>query len=109
MKIQWLNAVLNIPAVSFDDAQGYWSTATATTLGEVNPDHDEFVHLLPQSGDMHLELQRIDDGPAAAHLDLVVDDIGAWTERAAALGATVVATPGHSVLQTPGGLSLIHI
>ncbi len=107
MTIKWLNAVIDIPAEHFDEAGEFWVQLTNSTRGEIHPDHDEFVHLLPESGDMHLELQRISSGPAGAHLDLVVDgidEIAALTEQAEALGATVVARPGHTVLHTPGGV-----
>ncbi len=104
MEIQWLNAVIDIPADHFGEASDFWTELTATTLGEVHPDHDEFVHLIPRAGDGYLEMQRIEQGPAAAHLDLVVDDIPAWRDRAVAAGARVVAEPGHVVLHTPGGV-----
>jgi len=104
MEIRWLNAVIDIPGRDFDVAAAFWQDRAAVTPGDVHPEHTEFVHLLPESGDMHLELQRIDLGPARAHLDLLVDDIGAWTDRAAELGATVAARPGHAVLETPGGV-----
>ena len=102
--IKWLNAVIDVPAVDFDAAKRFWPQITNTTLGPVHPDHDEFSHLLPESGSMHLELQRIDSGPARVHLDLLVDDIPAATARAVELGATLVSQPGHSVLTTPGGM-----
>lgn len=104
MEIRWLNALIDVPADEFDATGDFWVAVTGTTRGEVHPDHDEFVHLNPPSGDMHLELQRIDEGPATAHLDLVVDDIPGWRDRAVAAGAVVVAEPGHVVLRTPGGV-----
>lgn len=104
MKIGWLNAVIDVPADRFVEAGGFWVQMTGTTRGKVHPDYDEFVHLNPTSGDMHLELQRIVAGPASAHLDLVVDDIPGWKERAVDAGARVIAEPGHVVLQTPGGV-----
>ena len=102
--IRWLQAVLDLPADQFDVAAEFWASTTDTTRGEVHPDHDEFVHLLPASGAMHLELQRIDGAVPSAHLDLLVDDIDAATEEAERLGATVVSRPGHCVLATPGGV-----
>lgn len=105
MEIEWLNAVIDLPADRFTEAGDFWVRMTGTTRGEVHPEHDEFVHLNPPEGDMHLELQRIDAGPASAHLDLVVSDIPAWTARAVEAGARVIAQPGHAVLQTPGGVS----
>ena len=103
--IKWLNAVIDIPAAHFDLVSDFWIEVTNSRAGEIHPDHDEYVRLLPESGDMHLELQRIDEGSARVHLDLVVDDIPATTERAIEMGATLIARPGHAVLETPGGMS----
>lgn len=104
MEIEWLNAVIDLPADRFDNASLFWRDVTATRFGQIHPDHDEFIHLLPAEGDMHLELQRIESGPPRVHLDLVVSDIPGWTSRAQSLGAQLVAAPGHSVLETPGGV-----
>ena len=104
MEIAWLQAVIDIPAEHFEAAGDFWATVSATRCGDVHPDHPEFVHLVPVDGDMTLELQRIDVGPPSVHLDLVVNDIPAWTERAVSRGATLVAQPGHAVLATPGGV-----
>ncbi len=103
MDIRWLNAVIDLPADSFERAGRFWAEVTNTTWGEIHPKHPEFVHLHPTSGAMHLELQRLDDGPPGVHLDLVVDDIPVATQEAVDAGATVVVQPGHSVLATPGG------
>jgi len=104
MKLIWVQAIIDLPPASFAAGAAFWADVTNSRLGDVHPDHDEYTHLIPETGDMHLELQRIDEGQPSVHLDLLVDDIPSWTERAAALGATVVATPGHSVLATPGGV-----
>ena len=100
----WLNAVIDLPRERFDEAGEFWVRVTRTTRGDVHPEHDEFVHLNPPAGDMHLELQRIEAGPATVHLDLVVRDIPTATRRAVAAGARVIADPGHVVLRTPGGV-----
>ncbi len=105
MDIRWLNVVIDVPAGAFDAALDFWPAVTATTLGEVHPPYPEFVHLLPRSGAMHLELQRIEGPGPGAHLDLLVPDIEAAVEEAVELGAHVVARPGHAVLQTPGGVT----
>ncbi len=102
--VRWLQAVIDIPADRFAEGSEFWRTASASTFGDVHPDHDEFIHLDPPDGDMHLELQRISDGPPGVHLDLLVDDIDGATDRATDLGARVVSHPGHSVLETPGGV-----
>lgn len=104
MDIRWLNAVIDLPASTFDEAADFWAAVTASTKGEIHPEHDEYMHLVPASGDKHLELQRLDSGPPRVHLDLIVDDIPAATDEAVAAGATEVARPGHSVLLTPGGV-----
>lgn len=104
MDIRWLQAVIDIPAPEFDRAADFWASVTNSTKGDVHPDHDEFMHLTPTSGDMHLELQRIEDGPPSVHLDLLVDDIAAATDEAIFAGATLIARPGHAVLKTPGGV-----
>lgn len=104
MRLIWLQAVIDIPAVHFDEASRFWASVSNSAFGEIHPDHDEFVPLRPTAGDMHLELQRIDEGQPSVHLDLAVDDIAAWTNKAIDCGATLVAAPGHSVLRTPGGV-----
>jgi hypothetical protein len=104
MTVRWLQAVIDTPAGHFAAASEFWRTVSASSLGPVHPDHDEFVHLIPAAGDMHLELQRTDDGPPGVHLDLLVDDITESTRRATDLGARLVSHPGHAVLETPGGV-----
>ncbi len=104
MRIRWLTAVLDLPAEGFDEAGSFWATITDTTRGAIHPQHPEFVHLNPTSGAMHLELQRLDSGPARVHLDLLTDDIAGLAAKAESLGATVLARPGHVVLVTPGGV-----
>lgn len=104
MEIVWLQAVIDLPGEDFEAAGDFWATVSATRRGDVHPEHPEYVHLLPAEGDMTLELQRLGDGPPSVHLDLVVKDIPAWTERAVSCGATLIANPGHAVLTTPGGV-----
>jgi len=105
MTINWLQAIIDLPRSHFDSGRDFWLAVTGCSAGEVHPDHDEYLHLVPPSGDMHLELQRIDDGPAGAHLDLLVDDIAATAARATELGATVLSRPGHVVMRSPGGVT----
>lgn len=103
MPVHWLQAVIDIPTDRFAVGSEFWRAVSASSFGEVHPVHDEFVHLVPAAGDMHLELQRTDGALPGVHLDLLVDDIDGDTRRAADLGARPVSRPGHSVLQTPGG------
>jgi len=102
--VKWVQAVIDLPADRFDAAAEFWRAASGTHFGDIHPDHDEFVHLEPPTGAMHLELQRIDSVRPGAHLDLLVEDIGAEAERAVALGAKLIAHPGHAVLESPGGV-----
>lgn len=104
LAIAWLQAVIDLPADRFAEAGDFWAAITASGRGEVHPDHDEFVHLVPAAGDRHLELQRINDGAARVHLDILVADIAASAAAAVEAGAVVVADPGHVVLRSPGGL-----
>lgn len=104
LNARWIQAVIDIPAQDFLLAASFWADITASELGPVHPDHPEFIHLRPADGDMHLELQRIENGRPSVHLDLLVDDIAAATELAIATGAELVANPGHAVLRTPGGV-----
>ncbi len=104
LNARWVQAVIDIPARDFATAASFWAHITASELGPQHPDHPEFIHLRPAYGDMHLELQRIENGPPSVHLDLLVDDIAAATELALAAGAELVANSGHAVLRTPGGV-----
>lgn len=104
MDIRWLQAVIDLPAEQFDLAADFWVAATGSRRGDIHPDHDEYLHLIPPTGDMHIEVQRLDDGAARAHLDLLVDDLDVATNRAVELGATLISRPGHAVLQSPGGV-----
>jgi hypothetical protein len=104
MTVRWLQAVIDIPTSHFGVGSEFWRAVSASSFGVVHPDHDEFVHLEPAAGDMHLELQRTNGGLPGVHLDLLVDDIDGDTRRATDLGAQLVSHPGHSVLETPGGV-----
>ena len=104
MEIVWVQAVIDLPDEGFELGGDFWTAVSATRPADVDPEHPEFTHLLPRDGDMTLELQRIASGPPSVHLDLVVRDIPAWTERAVSCGARLVAQPGHAVLTTPAGV-----
>lgn len=104
VSINWLQAVIDVPAERFELAAEFWTTITNSSRGEIDSSHDEYLHLVPPSGHMHLELQRTDANTAGAHMDLLVDDIDAVVEQACALGATLVTQSTHAVLQTPGGV-----
>lgn len=100
----WLTAFLDLAADEHAAATSFWQGVTGYGLSKPRGDHDEFATLVPADGDDYLRVQRTDDGTTGVHLDLHVDDVGGWAERAEHLGATVVARPGHVVLRSPGGL-----
>jgi hypothetical protein len=47
---------------------------------------------------------QVHEGPARVHIDLHVDDLAAYRDRAVSLGARVLAEPGHVIMRSPGGL-----
>jgi hypothetical protein len=102
----WLTAFLDVPAGGHAAGREFWPAATGWTLSASRGAHGEFATLQPADGDAHLRLQQTGSGAFRAHLDLHVDSVDEWTGRAVALGATVVARPGHVVLQSPGGFTL---
>ena len=106
MEIKWMHALIDLPAEVYEGAQRFWSAVSDTTLGPINPEHPEYRHLNPSTGDMVLEMQRINDGPPTAHLDLAVNDVPAGAQHAIESGASLVAEHpgGHVVLKTPGGV-----
>ena len=103
--IKWFNAVIDLPADVYPRAESFWSKIANATLGTVHPEHPEYRHLVPPTGNMVIELQRIDSGPIGVHLDLVVEDIDSTSARAQSIGATLTYRhpEGHHVLRTPGG------
>ncbi|MEO1060865.1 MAG: VOC family protein [Actinomycetota bacterium] len=104
MTIRWVTAFLDLPAAVVEDGAGFWGAVTATTPSARRGDREEFRTLVPADGDAHLRVQAVADGPGGVHLDLHVDDVEAAADRAVALGAEVVARPGHIILRSPGGL-----
>lgn len=104
MDIKWMQAIIDVPAETFEAETDFWVGVTASRRGDVHPEYPQYLHLKPVSGDMHLEMQRLDSGPVSVHLDVQVEDIPAATERAVGLGATLVSMDGHAVLTTPSGM-----
>jgi hypothetical protein len=101
--IRWLTVFVDVPADRFDGAAQFWSTVTTSTLSPPRGERDEFVSLVPADGSPILALQRVGDDHPRLHLDIHVDDVGAATERAAGLGATVLHTDEWAVLTSPAG------
>ncbi|MEM7096094.1 MAG: VOC family protein [Actinomycetota bacterium] len=102
--IHWVTAFIDVPDDAFDRSAAFWTSMTETTLSELRGDRDQFVTLEPGTGVASLRMQKL--GPAARlHLDFHTDDKPALRDRAIALGAELVAEPGHVVMRSPGGLT----
>ncbi|QIS13765.1 VOC family protein [Nocardia arthritidis] len=103
--IRWLWAFLDRPADRFDEALDFWTTVTHTRLSPRRGAHDQFVTLLPESGDAYVKAQAVGDR-GGVHLDFGVADARAAADHAERLGAKVVAEePGLVVLTSPQGLA----
>ncbi len=103
--VRWVSAFLDVSGGLIGPSRSFWSAVTATTPGPAVGDHDEFLPLLPASGDPCLWLQRLEDGPAACHPDLYVEDVQAVADHALRLGATRTSSAdGLVVLRSPGRL-----
>ena len=103
MTIHWVSAFIDVPADAFDASVAFWAEATATTPSARRGDRDQFLTLEPHDGNAPLWMQ-VHEGPARIHLDLHVDDVGGYRDRALALGATMLAEPGFAIMRSPGGL-----
>lgn len=103
MTIHWVTAFIDVPAASFDAALAFWAEATRTNPSARRGDRDQFLTLEPADGTAALRMQ-VHEGAARIHLDLHVDDLGGYRDRALALGARVLAEPGFAIMRSPGGL-----
>jgi hypothetical protein len=104
--IRWVYAFIDRPRESFDQAAWFWTAVTGTHLSSRRGDDQEFVTLLPESGDACLKLQGVIEG-GGGHLDLALDepDIPGEVRRAVDLGAEVLEQiEGFAILESPAGL-----
>jgi len=97
----WLTAFLDFPAESHPLATRFWAAATGTTVSPSRGDHDEFATLIAPDSDDWLRVQRI-GGSARTHLDVHGDP--SLPDRAAKLGATLLADEIVPVFSSPGGM-----
>lgn len=102
--IVWTTAFLDGPADGWAATLAHWQAVTAGTLSAFRGPDEEFVTVLPPTGDAFLRAQRTRSGPPGVHLDLHVPDVRAAADVAVALGAREVAASGHVVLTSPGGM-----
>jgi Glyoxalase-like domain len=105
MTIEWMTALLDVPAASIESESVFWQGATASSLSPPKGASGQFSTFLPDRGDPYLRMQRIDEGPADCHVHWHVLDVPVATLQAQQLGATLVADRGgFSTLRSPGGL-----
>lgn len=106
--IRWLDLFVDRPRERVDEAAGFWSAVTGSTLSPWRADHT-FATILPPDGDAYLRVQAV-DAPrrhGGSHVDLEVDDVASTAEVAVSLGAAVVlAQQDLIVLTSPAGLTL---
>ncbi|MEU6539566.1 VOC family protein [Streptomyces sp. NPDC047000] len=110
MTVRWTYAFVDRPAPRFPEAVAFWAAVTGTRPSGPRGERGEFTTLVPDGGaDACLKVQALDRGEAdggsgGVHLDLAVEDVGAFTAVAVAAGAVCVAGhAGWAVLRSPGG------
>ncbi|MHB9859155.1 VOC family protein [Streptomyces sp. YIM S03343] len=107
MTVRWTYAFLDRPGPHFERAVGFWAAVTGTRPSGLRGERGEFTTLLPDGADACLKVQSLtsdDGGEGGAHLDLAVEDIGAFTAAALSAGAGCIAEhEGWAVLRSPGG------
>jgi len=94
---------LDLAPDEYDEAVSFWRAATGSSLSSPRGEHGEFASLVPPSGDDHLRVQRLGEGPSGVHLDVYVDALGPAVEHATGCGATLVSLGDYAVLRSPGG------
>ncbi len=104
VQVGWLTAFLDLPADAFGEEVRFWRAITGSTVSPPRGEHREFASLEPFTGDPHLRVQRVDDGPGGMHLDIHTDDVAGAGAEAVALGATAEHDAGtHRILRSPAG------
>lgn len=103
MLVRWLTVFIDRPEATFPVATDFWLRVTGTTLSAPRGDCDQFATLLPDEGDAHIRVQRVDRGAGGTHLDVHTDDSARLMKSAVGLGATVVDAAPVPVLRSPGG------
>lgn len=103
--VRWTYAFVDRPGEEFATARDFWTAVTGSRLSEPRGERQEFMTLVPESGDAYVKLQAV-HADGGAHLDLAVEDVPALVAAARRLGADVAADhAGWAVLRSPGGLS----
>ena len=103
-EIDWLHAVVDVPAAALAVAAEFWGSALGWPAGAPWPGHPELRSFEPPAGDAYVHLQEI-DGPARVHLDLESTHPDSTVARATDAGAVLVAARDRwRTLLSPGGL-----
>jgi hypothetical protein len=104
VEIRWTSVFADVPDRTFEPALAFWASVADAVVGKATGDREEFVPLLPGSGDGFLWLQRVDREIGGWHLDLHVPDAGVAARAARECGARVVrVSPSLVVLESPAG------
>ncbi|MEU4424879.1 VOC family protein [Actinoplanes sp. NPDC024001] len=101
--IRWVTGFLDTPSRV---AEPFWLAVTGSSVSPRRGPGGAFATLVPERGDAYLRFQVVGDGPARAHLDLHVDDVGAAAREVTGRGAVVThAEDGLVVLRSPAGVA----
>ena len=105
MMPKWTTGFIDLPGDMFAIGTQFWRTITGSALSASRGPDGEFATLLPPDGDTFLRVQRVDRADVGVHLNLHVDDVGAFVARVESLGASArIRADPHVVLASPGGL-----
>ena len=104
-----MSAFIDVPASDFESSVTFWSAVSGCAPSATRGADEEFLTLVPPTGDDHLRMQRVGDGAPRIHLDLHVPDPRASADLAVSLGAVEVAGNGCVVLRSPGGMTFCHV
>ncbi|MEE8599547.1 haloalkane dehalogenase [Euzebya tangerina] len=106
MRINWITAMIDVPASARQRTDAFWAAVTATTPGPARGEQGQFVTLEPRSGMAVLKRQVLDEQPRI-HLDLHSDDPFALRDRAVDVGAEHVADhEDFAIVRSPAGVLL---
>lgn len=107
----WMTAFLDLEAARHEAGVAFWQAVTGFEVSAPRGENGEFATLLPPSGDDHLGVQRLGEGPSRIHLDVHVEDPDAAAAEAEAHGATVAARPDpdYVVMRSPGGFTFCFV
>ena len=95
--------LIDVEASAFRRGVRFWSEALGARARHSGDPSDPFIELPAASGDVHVELQRI-NGPGRYHLDLFAPNVDVEARRLEELGATKVKREeSWWVMQAPTG------